>query len=902
MKRILALSLLILCTLQAGSVLKEKNLARTLGVLRAELETNYQKQKIGMARYERLSTEQHKKLVDYMQRSEQISLMIYSQKADFTFDVAYACQQATNLHHELKRNNVPYDRIRRRLKNEVERYDALVRSLEELPPAIGTAKGEETLADSALQSLSDSLAQTQGTNPFTLNEAEQKDREICLVYAKALRNNFVRMLNTITSDSRYYDSVNHKVDELKKYAEERYADLQQTIFINGGDNYIKTIMSLPYLFQQTKHDVSDKYKPLERRSSNYSEWRGPIVIFISLFVIFYILVGIAMSCLLLYGLPKLSRRLPERFAEWRKKVKAAVRWKWILGRRPTIAMMLSMISFSISVMFVKEGIEGNFLRMATDLLTNFSWLVVAILFSLLIRSKQGERQIKETLRLYVPFICMAFIVILFRIMFIPNTLVNLIYPPILLLFTLWQYRVIRKKRKDTLKPHISDVTYSAVSLGAMVIACAVAWLGYVLLAVEVMIWWMFQLAAIQTIICCYDLLEWYETSHIFASVTSEIKQKFAEGHRDTDEDGNPRPLPVIDTDVLKRRIKNGEFITKTWAFDCVNRAIVPIMAVASVLLSIYWAADVFEMTTICKDIFFYDFINQENVIQISLYKICLVVSCWFVFRYVNYAARSFYRYYKQRTLKDGLQSFNLTLANNVIAIVVWGTYFLYALVLLQVPKSGISVVTAGLATGMGFAMKDLLENFFYGISLMTGRVRVGDYIECDGIKGKVESITYQSTQVDTLDGSNIAFLNSQLFNKNFKNLTRNHSYELLKVPVGVAYGVNVDAVRKMLIASITTLKDRVEEERSEKHARENFSGEALLPLIDEKRGISVVFSDFGYNSVDLLVCVWVLVQEKVAFTGRVREVIYNTLNENNVEIPFPQRDVRILQMAAPDEK
>ena len=104
--------------------------------------------------------------------------------------------------------------------------------------------------------------------------------------------------------------------------------------------------------------------------------------------------------------------------------------------------------------------------------------------------------------------------------------------------------------------------------------------------------------------------------------------------------------------------------------------------------------------------------------------------------------------------------------------------------MLHIPAGAIETVSAGLAAGLGFAMKDLLENFFYGISLMSGRVRVGDYIECDGIRGKVESITYQSTQIITSDGSVMAFLNSALFNKNFKNLTRNNSYEFVKLPVG----------------------------------------------------------------------------------------------------------------------
>ena len=99
-----------------------------------------------------------------------------------------------------------------------------------------------------------------------------------------------------------------------------------------------------------------------------------------------------------------------------------------------------------------------------------------------------------------------------------------------------------------------------------------------------------------------------------------------------------------------------------------------------------------------------------------------------------------------------------------------------------------SIVMAGLATGLGFAMKDLLENFIYGISLMTGRLRVGDYIECDGVQGKVDSINYQSTQIVTLDGSVMAFQNSALFSKNFKNLTRNHGYVL----VGVSGADSID--------------------------------------------------------------------------------------------------------------
>ena len=96
---------------------------------------------------------------------------------------------------------------------------------------------------------------------------------------------------------------------------------------------------------------------------------------------------------------------------------------------------------------------------------------------------------------------------------------------------------------------------------------------------------------------------------------------------------------------------------------------------------------------------------------------------------------------------------------------------------------------------------------------MTGRVRVGDFIECDGIRGKVDSITYQSTQVVTADGCVIAFLNSSLFSKNFKNITKNHSYEMVSVPVGVAYGANIDQVRTLLTDAVKDLMTKTDDGR-----------------------------------------------------------------------------------------
>ena len=116
-------------------------------------------------------------------------------------------------------------------------------------------------------------------------------------------------------------------------------------------------------------------------------------------------------------------------------------------------------------------------------------------------------------------------------------------------------------------------------------------------------------------------------------------------------------------------------------------------------------------------------------------------------------------------------------------------------------------------------------------------------------------------------------------------MTRNHRYELIKIPIGVAYGTDIEQVRQLLIEAITPIcKEK------------NGAGQTIT---DTDIPVSVAFSDFGDSSVDLKVGIWMLVEEKFALTARIKEVIYNTLNKNGIEIPFPQRDVHIRENQQP---
>lgn len=871
--------LVLTCATSVMAVLKERDLPRTLSVLKAELQDHYERQQLFISMYEQRGARQHQMLVNYMQQCEQISLMLYSQSSENSFDMAYACQQATNLAQDLKKRNSrmhQYDKIIAQMQSEIERYDALIQSLKSMPPV--SAKDADSVLsvyDSILIQAIDSLAEkadslkavkdsmpdskphhlsqheppshqdSDTSHPLFLSGQELQDREECLKYAQIIRDNMQRFLDNLEAENTYYQSVTAKVAEINAFAQERYKMLQSNIFRNGDENYLDILSHFRMYLMRARMSIHQKYMPFPGHDITFSEWRGATVLFISVFLIFYLSLALLLSyALLRWVLPR----------KWRgSDFKLRLR---MLNNVVGIAL------FAIIVMIVRATSDRNFIQMGTGLIINMAWLLEAIFLSLYIRLR-GE-EMRHAAIIYMPLMFTAFLVILIRIVLIPNVVVNLLLPPLMLALCIWQLVVSRRHRRHL---PVLDMVYTYLTTTAMVVCTVASWVGYTLLAVQILVWWTFQLAAIMTITCLYDLMNMY-CRRVLIKRVSALQTS----------DGLPAHLSEEQEKSLLQSVRRGDFITTTWLYDFLYRTLLPILGVSSVLLSFYWASEIFEMTSICEKVFMTDFIKSSNLVRLSLYRICLVAGLWFVFRFLNYSIRAFYTHTRRTIIATG-QNLNVTLARNVIAILCWGTYILIALAILEVPKSGISIVGAGLATGLGFAMQSILENFFYGINLMAGRVHVGDYIECDGIAGKVESITYQSTQIVTADGSVIAFLNSALFSKNFKNMTRNHRFELVKIPVGVAYGSNVQQVRQMLVEAIQPLCEQTDAE-GRSVARTD------VP-------ISVVFSDFGDSSVDLLVCIWMRVEDKIALTARVRETIYETLTHNGVEIPFPQCDVHM---------
>ena len=718
--------------------------------------------------------EKRNQLMTTMRRSNQNSLMLYSQKQDYVFDLTYACHEATEQYREFQRQRVPFHQFMSRTEHEIARYDSLIASLQKMPHGV-------------------------------LSVQSQKDRVACLDLARKIRTALDVNRDKLADFIDIYDQTEQRLSHLNDYAQRRYNDIQTGIFRNGGDSYFTILANFQRNWQYMTRTVEKKYQPTDN-----SQWDSRYIFGLLISVILYAVLASLLNFLLIrYVVPKRLRT--EEF----------------MKKRTCITMATTTVTFALILGITLATVKQNFFIMAANLLVTYAWLLGVILFSLLLRVK-GD-QIKSAFRIYTPLIAVGFLVIAFRIILIPNELVNLLFPPILLVSALWQWSVIRRHNRNIPR---SDIFYTYISLLVFIASVVCSWMGYTLLAVQVLIWWIMQLTCILTITCVSQYIKLYGERRNFAEAP----------------------------------------VTRTWAYDLFYQVILPSLSVGSVMLSIWWAADVFNLSDLCWRAFKYHFVDQDNF-QLSIIKLTMVVCLWFLFSYLSKTLLRLLRLVFQMRDPESAES-RTVMSKNVIQIIIWGTWVLLSLTVLHISLSWLLYITGGLSAGIGFASKNIIENIFYGASLMTGRIKVGDWIEVNGTMGKVTSISYTSTVIESLYGEIITFQNSQLFTNNYKNLTRNHGYVLAVVPYSVAYGSDLQQVVQLADDAVNQLKHR---------------------WMDRSKKAKSVVGELADSGINLKMFVWADAPKKSYVVSDVLNCIYDTLNQHGIEIPFPQQDVHIKQ-------
>jgi small-conductance mechanosensitive channel len=194
--------------------------------------------------------------------------------------------------------------------------------------------------------------------------------------------------------------------------------------------------------------------------------------------------------------------------------------------------------------------------------------------------------------------------------------------------------------------------------------------------------------------------------------------------------------------------------------------------------------------------------------------------------------------------------------------------------------SNFALIAGGLSLGIGFGLQNVVSNFVSGLILLAERpFKAGDWIVAGPVSGTVKKISVRATEIETFQRQTVILPNSDLINSAVGNWTHRNKLGRIEIPVGVGYGSDAKRVHEILL------------EIASNH-----------PLVLKNPEPFVLFSAFGDSSLDFEVRVFLAdVSNGVIVQNDVRFAILEAFARENIEIPFPQRDVH-LKREPPAEK
>ena len=881
MKRKLSTLILVslLGSLPLWALMSGRTLTGTLRDLCMELQTTFLQREETQQRFNDDYGRQHQRMIDGITQSNELSILLYTQKREKTFHLAYALKKVTASHQDFSSDRSPYDHIVSDLNYEIDRYARLIEALRRLPPM---RKEIDVVPDSLMYRndsleihLSDSVSlleheviriacQDSVTTPFVLDSIGEVLRDSCIVFASEILKMNAENRAMLMADSTHYQEAYLRMKETYDFAEKRYQELQRYVFLEGQIPFLDVLKNFRYYWNKTKADLREQYSMRALSEDMDNNYKGEddddaslfqslsskgenamllVACVVQLFLLAVFWLATLLVLWLLCRFTRLKRYFPQR-------------------KRAIISILLGSVAY-----FLIFGISMNgdeYVKLSARHINTFLWLLIAISGSLLLRVK--PEQFRQGFLLYSATFLIVLVIIVCRITFLPDKLMVIIFPPILLLTVLWQLSCcIWLGSKAT----SIDRTLGWVSLSIYLFAFLFAFLGYTFIALLVLVGWYFLLATWLTVVCVQDLLNRYKQSYLNKRVEAMRKRITYVGGED----------------------REALLIGATWFYDLIRQVAIPSVVLMALPLCVRLALGVFDFDDLFMRFYEEPFLQLFDntgleTLRISVKSIVYLLILFYVLRYFSRSVHAVWQYaryvtfmrkYKRSSIRPN--EINLSLGNSIISVIVWMVYAIVVITVWRIPTGSLGLVAGGLSAGIGLALKDVINNFIYGIQLMGGRLRVGDWIECDGVRGKVSAINYQCVQVETIEGTEMSFLNASLFGKNFNNLTRNNSYELTTVSVGVAYGTDVKLVREVLAEAMQKMRTK------DRYGRE---------IVDPKYGINVVVGNMSDSAVDINVKQYVLVAERIGVVDRSKEVIYEALNAAGITIAFPQCDVHLI--------
>jgi small-conductance mechanosensitive channel len=266
-------------------------------------------------------------------------------------------------------------------------------------------------------------------------------------------------------------------------------------------------------------------------------------------------------------------------------------------------------------------------------------------------------------------------------------------------------------------------------------------------------------------------------------------------------------------------------------------------------------------------------IQQEGQFKITIKSLIMLVLVIFAATFVSRYTRRFLQKRvmpKFHHLDRGLQFTLLRVLHYVIMLFAT----LWAIKLgFSIDLTGIAVILGFLSVGIGFGLQYVAADLASGFILLFERpMRVGDRIRLDDtIEGRVENISLRSTIIITNENMAVIVPNSRLTQNRFVNYSYSNQSVRINIPIGVAYGSDLQKVSKALVEAANCIKEVLPKPPPRPH-----------------------FKGFGDSSLDFEIRVWINEPHKhPQIRSKINYQIYRLFSEYEIEIPFPTRDLNL---------
>lgn len=207
--------------------------------------------------------------------------------------------------------------------------------------------------------------------------------------------------------------------------------------------------------------------------------------------------------------------------------------------------------------------------------------------------------------------------------------------------------------------------------------------------------------------------------------------------------------------------------------------------------------------------------------------------------------------------------------------VIFGVAFLLLMNIMGINLSTLAVLGGAIGVGLGFGLQKIASNFISGVILLVeGQATVGDYVELDGGEaGRIIKMMARATILETFDGRWIVVPNEDFITTRVVNYSDAGSANRLEVPFSVSYDTDINKIPAMIEAAVA----------------------AHPSVLSVPEGPDCELRGFGDNGIDFAVEFWVEGIDDGAnkYSSDILFVIWNTLKDNGIEIPYPQRVVEI---------